>query len=100
MKCDGILVVSRVDPAHRTAIIASMKKHVRSAGGVIGLALAGVLAGLPSPARAAAPGWTHDGFGPGNTGYNAAESVVNAEHRQEAEAEVARDAAAGYRRLP
>ncbi|GID97856.1 hypothetical protein Adi01nite_72680 [Amorphoplanes digitatis] len=45
---------------------------------MIGLALAGVLAGLPSPARAAAPGWTHDGFGPGNTGYNAAESVVNA----------------------
>jgi outer membrane protein assembly factor BamB len=44
--------------------------------------LAGLLAALGSvgpagPARAAAPAWAQDGYGPGNTGYNAAESVVN-----------------------
>ena len=31
-----------------------------------------------APAQAAAPSWTHDGYGPGNTSYNPAESVVNA----------------------
>ena len=59
-----------------------MKKSSGSARRVIGLVLVGLLAGvgsasLPTPAQAATPGWTHDGYGPGNTGYNAAESVVN-----------------------
>jgi len=44
---------------------------------VVGLILVGLLAGLPTSARAATPGWTHDGYGPGNTGYNAAESAVS-----------------------
>jgi outer membrane protein assembly factor BamB len=45
------------------------------------LLLAGTLTGtgfaISEPAQAATPGWTHDGYGPGNTGYNASESVVN-----------------------
>ncbi|WP_412739858.1 PQQ-binding-like beta-propeller repeat protein [Krasilnikovia sp. MM14-A1259] len=32
----------------------------------------------PPAAQASTPAWTHDGYGPGNTGYNPAESVVNA----------------------
>ena len=38
--------------------------------------LAGAIAGGPA-AAAGTPAWTHAGYGPGNTGYNAAESVVN-----------------------
>lgn len=43
-------------------------------------ALAVVAAAAATPAQAAAPvaNWTHAGYGPGNTGYNPAESVVNA----------------------
>ncbi|AGL14269.1 PQQ-binding-like beta-propeller repeat protein [Actinoplanes sp. N902-109] len=41
------------------------------------LLLIGALAGAGQPAQAATPGWTHDGYGPGNTGYNPAESTVN-----------------------
>lgn len=32
----------------------------------------------PSPVSAAPPGWTQDGYDAGNTGYNPAESVINA----------------------
>src|SRR5688572_4236959 len=32
-------------------------------------------AALPKPAQ---PSWNQDGYGPGNTGYNPAESVINA----------------------
>ena len=38
--------------------------------GVLGLALA-------APAHAADPGWTHPGYGPGNTFYNPNESIIN-----------------------
>jgi outer membrane protein assembly factor BamB len=46
----------------------------------IGAILAAALLLTAVPAQAAAPGpaWTQDGYGPGNTGYNPAESVVNA----------------------
>lgn len=52
-------------------------RHVRR------LMLAAVLvaaAPVAGPAEAATPrtAWTHDGYGPGNTGYNPDESVVNA----------------------
>ncbi|MGW4942836.1 outer membrane protein assembly factor BamB family protein [Actinoplanes sp. NPDC004185] len=58
-------------------------KRARSVRWATGLLLAAVssttaIAGVSTPAQAATPGWTHDGFGPGNTGYNSAESVVNA----------------------
>ncbi|WP_199512925.1 outer membrane protein assembly factor BamB family protein [Nucisporomicrobium flavum] len=50
--------------------------------GRFGLALATVLAGLvlpSSPSNAAAPtaNWAQDGYGPGHTSYNPAESVIN-----------------------
>lgn len=46
----------------------------------IAAVLAVVAAAAATPAQAAAPvaNWTHAGYGPGNTGYNPAESVVNA----------------------
>jgi outer membrane protein assembly factor BamB len=40
------------------------------------LALAALL--IPSGAPPGTPGWTQDGYGPGNTGYNPAESQLNA----------------------
>ena len=47
---------------------------------ILGLVMTAVLAvaGAAAPAQAATPAWTHAGYGPGNTGYNPAESVVNA----------------------
>jgi outer membrane protein assembly factor BamB len=57
---------------------------VNTGARVAGLVSIGVLTGvpavavLPRPAQAAAAAWTHDGYGPANTGYNPAESVVNA----------------------
>jgi outer membrane protein assembly factor BamB len=46
----------------------------------IGAILAAALCLTAGPAQAASPqpAWTQDGYGPGNTGYNPAESVVNA----------------------
>ncbi|MFI5936286.1 PQQ-binding-like beta-propeller repeat protein [Actinoplanes sp. NPDC051494] len=45
----------------------------------VALMLAAGLISVPGAASAkVAPTWTHDGYGPGNTGYNPAESVVNA----------------------
>lgn len=48
--------------------------------GMIALLTAGLLVAAPVPARAASepPSWTHDGFGPGNTGYNPAEQKITA----------------------
>lgn len=46
----------------------------------IGAVLAALvcLTAVPAQAASSPPAWTQDGYGPGNTGYNPAESVVNA----------------------
>lgn len=54
-----------------------MKYWKRAATLVIGLTMSALMSSV-APAHANTSGWTQDGFGPGNTGYNPSESRVNA----------------------